>query len=330
MLFSALNVSVNFRLVHLRKNQEISAVKKLISIIGTTGIGKTKLAIELAKHFGTEIISCDSRQFFREMKIGTATPSAEELEEVPHHFIGNLSVQDYYSIGQFEKDAIQKMDNLFTHHDVVILVGGSMMYEKAVIEGLNELPEANEENQQKLEKIFREEGIEALQKILENLDPEYFNIVDRDNPRRLFRAIDIIWQTGKTYTENISEQVKKRDFEVIRIGIEAPRETIYERINLRVDKMLEQGLAEEVKSLLPYRNLISLRTVGYTELFRYFDGEWTLDFAVEEIKKNSRRFAKRQLTWYRKETDIHWVNFENSVQESLSLLSNLNIKPKNQ
>ncbi|HAI81408.1 MAG TPA: tRNA (adenosine(37)-N6)-dimethylallyltransferase MiaA [Chryseobacterium sp.] len=305
-------------------------MKKLISIIGTTGIGKTKLAIELAKHFGTEIVSCDSRQFFREMKIGTATPSAEELAEVPHHFIGNLSVQDYYSIGQFEKDAIQKMENLFTHHDVVILVGGSMMYEKAVIEGLNELPEANEENQQKLEKIFREEGIEALQKILENLDPEYFNIVDRDNPRRLFRAIDIIWQTGKTYTENISEQVKKRDFEVIRIGIEAPRETIYERINLRVDKMLEQGLAEEVKSLLPYRNLISLRTVGYTELFRYFDGEWTLDFAVEEIKKNSRRFAKRQLTWYRKETDIHWVNFENSVQESLSLLSNLNIKPKNQ
>lgn len=330
MLFSTLNVSVNFRLVHLRKNQEISAVKKLISIIGTTGIGKTKLAIELAKHFGTEIISCDSRQFFREMKIGTATPSAEELAEVSHHFIGNLSVQDYYSIGQFEKDAIQKMERLFTHHDVVILVGGSMMYEKAVIEGLNELPEANEENQQKLEKIFREEGIEALQKILENLDPEYFNIVDRDNPRRLFRAIDIIWQTGKTYTENISEQVKKRDFKVIRIGIEAPREIIYERINLRVDKMLEQGLAEEVKSLLPYRNLISLRTVGYTELFRYFDGEWTLDFAVEEIKKNSRRFAKRQLTWYRKETDIHWVNFENSVQESLSLLSNLNIKPKNQ
>ena len=305
-------------------------MKKLISIIGTTGIGKTKLAIELAKHFRTEIISCDSRQFFREMKIGTATPSAEELAVVSHHFIGNLSVQDYYSIGQFEKDAIQKMEKLFTHHDVVILVGGSMMYEKAVIEGLNELPEANEENQQKLEKIFREEGIEALQKILENLDPEYFNIVDQDNPRRLFRAIDIIWQTGKTYTENISEQVKKRDFEVIRIGIEAPRETIYERINLRVDKMLEEGLAEGVISLLPYRNLISLRTVGYTELFRYFDGEWTLDFAVEEIKKNSRRFAKRQLTWYRKETDIHWVNFENSVQESLSLLSNLNIKPKNQ
>ena len=305
-------------------------MKKLISIIGTTGIGKTKLAIELAKHFGTEIISCDSRQFFNEMKIGTATPSNEELAEVPHHFIGNLSVEDYYSIGQFEKEAIAKIEELFKHHEVVILVGGSMMYEKAVIEGLNDLPEANEENQQKLEKIFREEGIGSLQKILADLDPEYFNIVDRDNPRRLFRAIDIIWQTGKTYTENISEQVKKRHFEVVRIGIEAPREVIYERINHRVDKMLADGLVNEVKSLLPFRNLISLRTVGYSELFRFFDDEWTLDFAVEEIKKNSRRFAKRQLTWYRKETDIHWVNFENSVQESLSLLSKLNIKPKNQ
>ena len=305
-------------------------MKKLISIIGTTGIGKTKLAIELAKYFETEIISCDSRQFFNEMKIGTATPSNEELAEVPHHFIGNLSVEDYYSIGQFEKEAIAKIEELFKHHEVVILVGGSMMYEKAVIEGLNDLPEANEENQQKLENIFHEEGIASLQKILADLDPEYFNIVDRDNPRRLFRAIDIIWQTGKTYTENISEQVKERHFEVVRIGIEAPREVIYERINHRVDKMLADGLVNEVKSLLPFRNLISLRTVGYSELFRFFDDEWTLDFAVEEIKKNSRRFAKRQLTWYRKETDIHWVNFENSVQESLSLLSKLNIKPKNQ
>ena len=305
-------------------------MKKLISIIGTTGIGKTKLAIEVAKYFETEIISCDSRQFFSEMKIGTATPSNEELAEVPHHFIGNLSVEDYYSIGQFEKEAIAKIEELFKHHEVVILVGGSMMYEKAVIEGLNDLPEANEENQQKLENIFHEEGIGSLQKILADLDPEYFNIVDRDNPRRLFRAIDIIWQTGKTYTENISEQVKKRHFEVVRIGIEAPREVIYERINHRVDKMLADGLVNEVKSLLPFRNHLSLRTVGYSELFRFFDGDWTVDFAVEEIKKNSRRFAKRQLTWYRKETDIHWVNFENSVQESLSLLSKLNIKPKNQ
>lgn len=310
-----------------QKNQEISDVKKLISIIGTTGIGKTKLAIGIAKHFGTEIISCDSRQFFREMKIGTATPSAEELAAVQHHFIGNLSVEDYYSIGQFEKDAIRKTEELFRDKNVVVLVGGSMMYEKAVIEGLNDLPEANAKNQQKLEKIFNEEGIEPLQKILEETDAEYFKIVDKDNPRRLFRAIDLIWQTGKSYTENISEQVKKRDFEVIRIGITALREIIYERINQRVDRMLEEDLLEEVKSLQQFRNNVALQTVGYSELFKYFDGEWTLDFAVEEIKKNSRRFAKRQLTWYRKEENIHWVNFENSLEESLSLLNRLNIKP---
>ena len=297
-------------------------MKKLISIIGTTGIGKTKLAIEIAKHFDTEIISCDSRQFFREMKIGTAAPSAEELSEIPHHFIGNLSVENYYSIGQFEKEAIEKIEKLFTRKDVVVLVGGSMMYEKSVLEGLNDLPEANVENQEKLETIFNEKGIEPLQEILQKLDPEYFAIVDKDNPRRLFRAIDIIWQTGKSYTENISEQVKKRNFEFIRIGIEAPREIIYERINHRVDQMIEVGLVKEAQLLIPFQNNLALKTVGYSELFKYFNNEWTFDFAIEEIKKNSRRFAKRQLTWYRKETNIHWVNFENSVQESLSLLEN--------
>ena len=301
-------------------------MKKLISIIGTTGIGKTKLAIEIAKHFETEIISCDSRQFFKEMNIGTATPSPEELAEVPHHFIGNLSVQDYYSIGQYEKEAIQKIEELFQKHDIIVLVGGSMMYEKAVIEGLHDLPEANEENQIKVEQILEEDGIEKLQNILQDLDPEYFNKVDKDNPRRLFRAIDIIWQTGKSYTQNISEQMNQRDFEVIRIGLQAPRETIYERINQRVDLMLENGLLKEAESLIPFKNNLALQTVGYSELFKYFDGTWTLDFALEEIKKNSRRFAKRQLTWYRKEENINWVNFENSVQESLSLFNTLNIK----
>ena len=296
-------------------------MKKLISIIGTTGIGKTKLAIEIAKHYKTEIISCDSRQFFKEMNIGTATPSAEELAQVPHHFIGNLSVQDYYSIGQYEREAIQKLEVLFQKHDIVVLVGGSMMYEKAVIEGLHDLPEADEENQRKLEQILKEDGIEKLQNMLQDLDPEYFKKVDQDNPRRLFRAIDIIWQTGKTYTENISKQINVRNFEVIRIGIEAPREIIYDRINQRVDLMVENGLLQEAESLIPFKNNLALQTVGYAELFKYFDGTWTLDFALEEIKKNSRRFAKRQLTWYRKEENITWVNFENSVEESLTLLN---------
>jgi len=294
--------------------------KTLISVVGTTGIGKTRLAIDLAKQYKTEIISCDSRQFFREMKIGTAAPASEELAEIPHHFIGNLSVSDYYSIGQFELDALEKLDELFQKHNIVIMVGGSMMYEKAVIQGLNDLPEADPENQKKLNEIAEKDGFEKLQEILKNLDEEYFNIVDKDNPRRIFRAIDVIWQSGKKYSEIISQPKKERHFNVIRIGIEAPREIIYERINERVDIMMESGLLDEVKSLIKFKNLISLKTVGYTEIFNYLDGKWDLDFAVSEIKKNSRRFAKRQLTWYRSENNIHWVNYENSLSESLYLL----------
>lgn len=295
-------------------------MKTLISTVGTTGIGKTSLAISLAKHFETEIISCDSRQFFAEMNIGTAKPSVQELAEVPHHFIGNLSVENYYSIGQFEVESLAKIEELFLKNDVVIMVGGSMMYEKAVIEGLNDLPEANEENQNRLNEIWEKEGLIALQELLKNLDPEYYEKVDIQNPRRLLRAIDIIWQTGKSYTKMISDSKITRNFDVIRIGIEAEREIIYERINNRVDVMMEAGLLQEVETLTPFKSLVALNTVGYTEFFKYFDGEWDLDFAISEVKKNSRRFAKRQLTWYRKEENIHWVNFENSFEESLSLL----------
>ena len=298
-------------------------MKNLISIVGTTGIGKTSLAIALAKHYKTEIISCDSRQFFKEMNIGTAKPSDVELSEVPHHFIGQLSVQDYYSIGQYEVESLAKLEELFKIKDTVILVGGSMMYEKAVIEGLNNLPEANAENQLKLNEIWENEGLESLQILLKDLDAAYFKIVDAQNPRRLLRAIDIIWQTGKTYTENIAEAKTIRNFSVVRIGIEAPREIIYQRINDRVDVMMKAGLLDEVQKLLPYKNLVALKTVGYSELFKYFEGEFTLEFAIEEIKKNSRRFAKRQLTWYRKEENIHWVNFGDPVEESLSLLDEI-------
>ncbi len=300
-------------------------MKKIISIVGTTGIGKTALAIALAKHLQTEIISCDSRQFFREMPIGTAAPTPQELSEVPHHFIGHLSVNQEYSIGQYERDALKKINSLFHQHDNLVLVGGSMMYENAVIHGLHDLPPADHNNQAQLRRLLEEEGIEPLQKLLLELDPEYYLKVDSANPRRLLRAIDIIWQTGKTYTENIAPVRGQRNFDVIRIGLRAPREIIYDRINRRVDMMLENGLLAEVEALLPFRERTALQTVGYNEMFRYLDKEWTLDFAVEEMKKNSRRFAKRQLTWYRKEHDIHWVNYENSVQESLSLVQSLNI-----
>ena len=285
-------------------------MKKLISIIGSTGIGKTKLAIEIAKHFDTEIISCDSRQFFREMKIGTAMPTEEELAQVKHHFVGNLSVEDHYSIGQYETDALLKIEEIFQEKDTVVLVGGSMMYEKAVTEGLNDLPTANAENQQKLEKIWREEGLEKLQEILKNLDEEYYSIVHKENPRRLLRAIDVIWQTGQKFSTLIAEPTHKRDFEVIRIGITAPREIMYERINLRVDKMIENGLLAEVETLVPYKNLVSLNTVGYSEFFKYLEGIWDLDFAIEEVKKNSRRYAKRQETWNRKIENVTWLNYD--------------------
>ena len=297
--------------------------KTLISIIGSTGIGKTKLAIEMAKHFGTEIISCDSRQFFKEMKIGTATPTDEELAQAKHHFIGHLSVQDYYSIGQYEEDALEKIEEIFEKNDFAVLVGGSMMYEKAVVEGLNDLPEANAENQEKLQKILDEEGLEKLQEILKNLDEEYYNVVHKENPRRLLRAIDVIWQTGRKYSEIIAEPKHKRDFKVVRIGITAPREIMYERINLRVDKMLEKGLIDEVKSLTEYQKLVPLQTVGYTEIFKYLEGIWDLDFAIEEIKKNSRRYAKRQETWNRKVENVTWLPYDYSEEQLHEILSKI-------
>ncbi len=307
----------------LAKKEELCSVKTLISIVGPTGIGKTRLSLDLAKHFSTEIISCDSRQLYREMPIGTAAPTVEELQEVPHHFIGNRSVRDLYSIGQYETEALELLHTLFQKYETVVLVGGSMMYEKAVIEGLHDLPPADKEHQEKLQQIWDQEGIAVLQNILAELDPEYAAQVDLQNPRRLFRAIDIIWQTGRTYSELIRTKKDKRDFRVIRIGVDAPREVIYDRINRRVEVMLEQGLLKEAKQLEPVQHLPALQTVGYAELFRYFNEEISLAEAIEDIKRNSRRFAKRQLTWYRGEKNIHWVSYCYSTQESLSLLRNL-------
>lgn len=294
-------------------------------MVGATGIGKTQLAIGLATLLETDIISCDSRQFFGEMKIGTAAPSEEELSAVQHHFIGHLEVTDAYSIGKYEADAIPKINEIFKSKDIAILVGGSMMYEKAVIEGLNELPEANEHHQEKLVEIWKHEGLEKIQELLHKLDPEYFNVVDQANPRRLLRAVDVIWQSGRKYSEIISSRKPARSFDVVRIGVGAPREIIYARINQRVDAMLEKGLLQEAGHLKNFRNLVPLQTVGYTELFRYMDGEFTYEQAVEEIKKNTRRFAKRQLTWYRKERNIHWVDHQTAFLDSVSLLQQHNI-----
>lgn len=280
--------------------------KYLISISGPTAIGKTGLSVFLAKSIATEIISCDSRQFFKEMKIGTAVPTAEEMEDVPHHFIGHLSIFDDYSVGDFEKDAISKIDVLFKKHDQLIMVGGSGLYEKAVTDGLDEFPEIDKKYREQLNLEFSESGIEQLQNELKTADPEYYNTADIQNPVRLIRALEIFRATGQKFSSFRIGQKTDRDFKLIKIGLELPREELYERINKRVDLMMEAGLLEEAKQLYPNRNLNSLQTVGYRELFDYFDRKTDLETAVSEIKKNSRRYAKRQLTWYRKDDRIVW------------------------
>ena len=269
--------------------------KNLIVISGPTAIGKTSLSIYLAQQLQTEIISFDSRQFYKEMNIGTAVPSPEELAQIPHHFIQNLSIHENYSVGDFEKDALAKIDELFTKYDHLIFVGGSGLFEKAVTEGLDQFPEVDQSIRQQLNEEFDSNGLEPLQRELAEVDPQYYAEVDIHNPVRIKRALEIYRGTGKPFSSFRQNNYTTRNFNVIKIVLELPREIIYERINQRVDLMMQNGLLEEVKTLYPYKELNSLQTVGYRELFDYLDGKIDLSFAVEEIKKNTRRYAKRQL-----------------------------------
>ena len=281
----------------------------LINIIGPTAIGKTSLSIKVARHFNTEIISADSRQFFKEMEIGTAVPDSQELDAAPHHFIQHISIEDTYSVGDFEKEAIKKLEELFEKHDVAVMVGGSGLYIKAVTEGLDDFPEVDPEIRKNLNSHLENDGIDWLQKKLFVLDPDYYKTADVQNPHRLIRALEICIETGKPFSEFLNQDKKDRNFKTISIGLTADRELIYDRINRRVDIMIENGLIEEARRLYPKRDLNALNTVGYKELFRYFDGEWDLDMAISEIKKNTRRFAKRQLTWFRKDESIKWFDY---------------------
>ncbi|MEJ1222145.1 tRNA (adenosine(37)-N6)-dimethylallyltransferase MiaA [Sediminicola sp. 1XM1-17] len=291
------------------------ADKWLISIIGPTAIGKTSLAIKLAQHFGTEIISADSRQFFKEMSIGTAVPSKEELAAAKHHFIQNISIFDPYSVGDFEREAISLLQKLFSINDIVIMVGGSGLYIDAVTKGLDKFPEIDPAIRTRLNELLKVVGISALQKQLSDLDPEYYQKVDIDNPHRLIRALEICIGAGKPFSSFLDQEKDPREFKTLSLGIDADRKIIYDRINQRVDLMVKAGLLEEVKSLEPYKSLNALQTVGYRELFKYFEGDWTLDFAISEIKKNSRRFAKRQLTWFKKNEETIWVNYQEDIKD---------------
>jgi tRNA dimethylallyltransferase len=285
----------------------------LIVLLGPTGVGKTDIAIDIARHFGCDIISSDSRQFFREMRIGTALPSREQLTEIKHHFIGFLSVKDYYSSNLFERDVLGILPELFKKNSVALMTGGSGMYIDAVCNGIDDIPDVDPEIREKFARKYKEEGIEGLRIELKLLDPEYYEKVDLKNPRRIIRALEICETTGHPYSGFLTNQKRRRDFEIIKTGLKRPREELFDRINRRVDLMIKDGLEEEARNLLGLRHRNALNSVGYREFFDFFDGKITRDKAIELIKRNTRRFAKRQMTWWSKDEGIRWFNADDKA-----------------
>ena len=279
---------------------------KLIIIEGPTGVGKTAYAIDVAKTLKTEIISADSRQFYKELNIGVARPSEEELAEVKHHFIAHIGIEDYYSVSKFETEVLALLENLFQAHETVVMVGGSGLYVNAVCQGIDELPDPDDQLRQDIEKLYETQGIEALRSQLKILDPVFYNQIDLANHKRLRRALEVCLQTGKPYSELRTNTKKIRNFDIERIALNRDKDELYGRINMRVDAMIQMGLVDEAKNLHPFKHLNALNTVGYKELFEHFDGKISLEQAITDIKTHSRRYAKRQLTWLRAQGDIQW------------------------
>ncbi len=300
--------------------EKIYTMDNLIVIIGPTAIGKTSLSLALAKHFDCEIVSADSRQFYKEMCIGTAVPNKDELQQATHHCIQHKSIHELYTVGDFEKEALTILPSLFQKKNHAILVGGSGLYVDAVTKGLDNFPDVDSSIRKKLQKQFEHQGVESLQQQLKKLDLDYYNKVDLQNTQRVMRALEICIGTDKPFSSFLSKTTKKRAFNSIKIGITADRQIIYDRINQRVDIMLEEGLLEEAKQLYQHKNLNALNTVGYKELFNFFDEKWDLDFAISEIKKNTRRFAKRQLTWYRKDEEVKWFDYKEDLDQVVAYI----------
>ena len=293
--------------------------KTLIIVLGPTAIGKTSLSIKLAKHYNTQIISADSRQFYKELKIGAAPPSKKELSEVQHHFIHSLSVTEDYNVGKFEEDALRKIEKLFKEKEKIVMVGGSGLYIDAICKGFDKIPDISKEIRNHVISLYKKKGIEFLQSELKENDPIYFNEVDIQNPQRLMRAIEVIYSTGKPFSNFRKEQVKKRSFNIVKIGLEMDREQLYNRINKRVEIMIKNGLLDEAESLLKHRNKNSLQTVGYKELFEHLDGKYSQEEAIDMIKQNTRRFAKRQISWFKRDRTIKYFS-TNQLKEILKFI----------
>lgn len=286
----------------------------LIVLIGPTGVGKTELSLRLAEHFHTCIVSADSRQLYADLKIGTAAPTPEQLQRVPHHFVGTLRLTDYYSAAQYEAEVLKLLEKLFTEHDTVVLTGGSMMYVDAICKGIDDIPTVDAETRQLMLQKYEAEGLENLCAELKLLDPDYYKQVDLKNPKRVIHALEICYMTGKTYTSFRTNSPKERPFRILKIGLTRDREELYDRINRRVDLMVEEGLVEEARQVYSYRALNSLNTVGYKEIFKYLDGEWTLPFAIEKIKQNSRIYSRKQMTWFKRDEEIRWFHPEQEAE----------------
>lgn len=301
-------------------------MKKLLVILGPTGVGKTNLSITLAKHLKCPIISSDSRQIYKDLTIGTDAPSAEQLEKATHYFIGTLSVNDYFSASEFEDQAIELLSQLHQKHDCVIMSGGSMMYIDAVCKGIDEVPDIDPVLRKQLMDLYQKEGIDPIRLQLKMRDPVFYNQVDLKNPKRIIHALEVCIMTGKPYSSFRTNTVKKRPFDIIKIGLTRPREELYQRINFRVDQMIDNGLIEEARKLYPQKHLNSLNTVGYKELFQYFDGNWSLEFAIDKIKQHSRNYARKQLSWFNRDKDIHWINLsQEDVNAKEDIINRINL-----